>query len=300
MTDQLREFVENNPKLVTRRESIRHPGLFVIKYTRKVFYDALWNDVLEECRGLVVDAEWNRVVNPFRKIYNRGERGTDFPLDEPVVAVQKVNGFMAAVTYVKDHGVVVSTTGSLDSPFVDLAEDNLVITNALNFIGKAGHRITWLFEICDERDPHIIPEAPGAYLIGARMSDGTMMSEGALDSFAGLINVNRPAAWTSCPFESVLLAMKNCRHEGFVVHSHRLQKSLKIKSAYYLVTKFLARMRSDKFLERINDPKLKETIDEEYYPLLDHVRDNQISFSLLNDEQAKIAVIRNFLERVNG
>jgi hypothetical protein len=292
--DELREFVENNPKLVTRRESVRYPGLYVIKYTRKVFYDALWNDVLEECRGLVVDAEWNRVVNPFRKIYNRGERGTDFPLDEPVVAVQKVNGFMAGATYIEGYGVVVSTTGSLDSPFVEIAERHLR-SKICNWIDKVGHKITWLFEICDPSDPHIIQETPGAYLIGARYVTGDMMSEGALDSMAPGMGAMRPNH-LRIPFESVLLAMTNCRLEGFVVHSHRLQKSLKIKSPYYLVTKFLARMRAERFLERINDPKLRETVDEEFYPLLDHLWANQISFNLLNDEQAKIAVIRKFLE----
>jgi RNA ligase len=297
MIDLLREFVENNPKLVTRRESTNYPGLFVIKYTRKVFYDALWNDVLEECRGLVVDAQWNRVINPFRKIYNRGERGTDFPLDMRVMAVRKINGFMAAVTLVPGYGPIVSTTGSLESPFVELAEKHLK-PNVTNWIEDFGRGFTWLFEICDPSDPHIIAEEPGAYLIGGReIKDGHMIAEGALDKYAELLRVKRPHYYNNLKFETVLSLVKDCHHEGFVVHQPGSNSSLKIKSPYYLVTKFLARMRAEKFLERINDPKLKETVDEEFYPLLDYLRDNQISFNLLNDEQAKIAVIRKFLER---
>ena len=62
---KIREFVENNPGLVTRKESIRYPGLFVLKYKRKVFYDNLWTPELQELRGLVVDEDWNIVVHPF-------------------------------------------------------------------------------------------------------------------------------------------------------------------------------------------------------------------------------------------
>jgi hypothetical protein len=42
-------------ELLTRKESTRYPGLFVKKYTRKVFYDNLWseNDELLEARGHV-------------------------------------------------------------------------------------------------------------------------------------------------------------------------------------------------------------------------------------------------------
>jgi hypothetical protein len=295
MTDLLREFVENNPKLVTRRESTRHPGLFVIKYTRKVFYDALWNEHLEECRGLVVDKDWKRVITPFKKIYNRGERGTDFALDDEVVMVQKINGFMAGATFVPGYGVVISTTGSLDSPFAGMAA-NILRPNVVSWIARLGHKITWLFEICDPQDPHIIPELPGAYLIGARMSDGSMLSEGALDSMAESMEVMRPK-WCRVPFESVLLAVPNCKHEGYVVHNHKTGTSLKIKSPHYLITKFLARIREDRFIERINDPKLRETVAEEYYPLLDYLIGCQISFNLLN-EQAKITVIRKFLETI--
>lgn len=295
MTDQLREFVENNPKLVTRRESTRYPGLFVIKYTRKVFYDALWNDVLEECRGLVVDKDWNRVVNPFKKIYNRGERGTDFPLDTRVVAVKKINGFMAAATVVPTHGVVISTTGSLDSPYVALAEQHLR-GRISRWIDVFGHGMTWLFEICDPRDPHIIPEEPGAYLIGARRVGGTLMlDEARLDRDACDMGALRPQVWYgSIRFSTLLDLAKACQHEGYVVHGPNNQ-SLKIKSPYYLVTKFLSRMRNDKFLERINDPKLKETVDEEYYPLLDYLKNTQSAFNQF-DEQGKLAYIRNFLE----
>lgn len=295
MNEELRKFVEENPKLVTRRESTRYPGLFVIKYTRKVFYDALWNDTLEECRGLVLDKDWNTVVMPFRKIYNRGERGTDFPLDTRVCCVGKVNGFMAAATHHHTHGTIISTTGSLDSPFVELAEKWL--DKSKPWFAKT-YGITFLFEICDPTDPHIIQEIPGAYLIGARYTDsGLMALEHTLDTWQADAGFQwlRPS-WSIMDFEWAVTLAKRTKSEGYVVHElGNPAKSLKMKSPYYLVTKFLARMRSDKFLDRIEDPTLRQTIAEEYYPLLDDLKANKVFFADLN-EAGKVDYIRHFLE----
>jgi hypothetical protein len=57
MKQELQKFVKENPKLVTMRET--SPGLFVLKYKRNVFYDNLWNDYLEECRGTIVDENFS-------------------------------------------------------------------------------------------------------------------------------------------------------------------------------------------------------------------------------------------------
>lgn len=53
-------------------------GLRVFKYSRKVFYDALWNTdpLLLEARGMVLDADGNKVMWPFTKVFNFKENGT--------------------------------------------------------------------------------------------------------------------------------------------------------------------------------------------------------------------------------
>ena len=42
----LKKFVEDNPKLVTMRNSVAYPELYVLKYARRVFYDGITNDAL--------------------------------------------------------------------------------------------------------------------------------------------------------------------------------------------------------------------------------------------------------------
>ena len=53
-------------EVLTRKESARYPGLFVKKYTRKVFYDNLWheNEELMEARGHVELQDGAVVVRP--------------------------------------------------------------------------------------------------------------------------------------------------------------------------------------------------------------------------------------------
>lgn len=283
----LRDYVDANSKLVSRKESVRHPGLYVLKYKHKVFYDALWTPELMEMRGLVVDADYNIVVYPFTKIFNRGEQNTDFNQDDDVIAVRKINGFMACLTLV--NGVkVVSTTGSLDSDYVKLAEPYLMDMSI-----APNH--TFMFEIVDPTDPHIIPEEIGAYLIGIRsLMTGQMASQDGLD-FASKVNSwgsHRPF-WMRTKFKAVVDVVKHVQDEGFVVY--RGDDALKIKSPYYLTSKFLARVRPDKFLDMISDPyKSKQRMDEEFYPLIDHLAANKEHFAGL-DEQNRLEYIRGFL-----
>jgi len=291
--ENIKAFVEANPKLVTRRESTRYPGLYVLKYTRKVFYDALWTEELMEMRGLVLDVDYNIVSYPFTKIFNRGEAGTDFHRDTWVDAVRKVNGFMACVAKYNGRNIV-STTGSLDSDFVKIAE---------KWIGhlQIMPEFTYMFEICDPTDPHIIKEDSGAYLIGMRnLRTHQLMREDQLDVECPILNHNlmnnlikRPR-WYRCNFSTAVDLAHCAKHEGFVCRDYVSGKDLKLKSPYYLTTKFLARMRYEKLIEKFADVKnLKQTIDEEFYGLVDHIAKHFDTFQQL-DEQNRIRLIENY------
>jgi hypothetical protein len=49
--------------------------------------------------------------------------------------------------------------------------------------------------------------------------------------------------------------------------------------------------RTDKLLTQ----QFREQIDEEYYELLDHIRNNIDTYTVM-DEQARLAWVRNYLE----
>jgi len=290
---KIREFVEANPKLVSIKPSVRYPELYVVKYKRKVFYDNLWTPELMETRGLVVDKNWNVVVHPFTKIFNRGENGMDIHRDESVVAVRKVNGFMACLTRYKADNII-STTGSLDSDFVKLAEKHIQKLNI--HIGYS-----YIFEICDPLDPHIIPERPGAYLIGMRnLGNGKMMSEDFLDNERPKLTnwIHGPAVlrpdWIVAPFGKVVEMAQRSLQEGYVVYGQKSGKVLKLKSPYYLFTKFMARKDTGRLVEMLGKPEtLKKTVDEEFYPLVDLLCKVRDTFAGLN-ERERIQYIRNY------
>lgn len=243
----------------------------VLKYNNKVFYDNLWNTspLLNEARGLVFDKETGEVVIwPFTKVFNHHENGTELDLDTVVVAPRKVNGFMASARWYHDE-LTISTTGTLDSDYVVMARNHIEKLNTECFMDS----FTYLFEIVDASDPHIVEEQEGAWLIGMRdMTAGWMCSEDFLDYEALQINALRPEV-IKATFKDVLFATQHCKHEGYMVRlAGKQQTVMKLKSPHCLSKKFLMRMgkaKVDMMFE--NKEELLKTVDEEFYGIVHYI-----------------------------
>lgn len=273
--------------MYTLKESKRYPGLFIKKYKRKVFYNNLWNEELLESRGKVLLADGTIVINPFTKIFNYQENGATIPDDEVCLFVNKINGFMAAATYVPQVGkVVVSTTGSLDSDYVKLAEKYI----NKKLIKKERIKATFIFEICDSSDPHIIAEEQGIYLIGLRYLDDAnkytsyVFKELYLDEVAKRLGCKRPH-WDIATFKQIKDYVKFSKREGVVVYGKTT--TLKLKSPYYLVSKAVARIKDISKLD-------KTRVDEEFYPLIEYIKTMQ-DFNEI-PEQERLNIIRTYYE----
>lgn len=295
--DELKQYVETSG-LVNMKSA--GDGIYVLKYKKKVFYDNLWNDYIAECRGSIVDADFNLVSYPFTKIYNYGieKEAPMLAPDTQVTAFRKVNGFMVAVT-VHNGELLVSTTGSTANDYVDYAKE-MMLTHApmadwRMVLGTADTLgMTFMFECVHPNDPHIIPEKPGMYLLGYR--ENTWQSVVGHDPYV-LIDL---AQMLNCyRAESVLTNMarlqqmaKECRHEGYVFYTSD-GVSAKIKSPYYLTSKWVARNpRTDKLVDLNKD--IKHNLDEEYYPLVDKIRANIVQYTAM-DEQSRLAWVREQL-----
>lgn len=295
--DELKEYVATSG-LVNMKEAGN--GIFVLKYKKKVFYDNLWNDYVAECRGTIVDADFNLVAYPFTKIYNYGieKEAPVLSGDAEVTAFRKVNGFMVSCTWYNGD-VLVSTTGSTDSPFVDMAKE-MMLTHMcwadwqLAFANADMEGLTVMFECVHPGDPHIVPEKSGMYVLGYRENEWRSKvghDPFVLQDLGRMFNCFVPESVTTNMARLQELA-KECKHEGYVFYT-KDGVSAKIKSPYYLTSKWVARNpRTDKLVDLNKD--IKHNLDEEYYPLVDAIRANIVEYTAM-DEQARLAWVREQL-----
>ena len=300
--DELKKYVAESG-LVQMRPAGNN--IFVLKYKKKVFYDNLWNDYIAECRGSIVDADFNLVAYPFTKIYNYGieKEAPVLPDETKVMAFRKVNGFMVACTWY-NNDVLVSTTGSTDSPYVAMAKEMMVTHMPwtdwqLAFANDDMRGMTFMFECVHPNDPHIIPEKAGMYILGYRENEwhsAVGHDPFVLQDLGRIFNCFWPESVTTNMARLKELA-KECKHEGYVFYAG-LGVSAKIKSPYYLTSKWVARNpRTDKLVDLNKD--IKHNLDEEYYPLVDAIRANIVEYTAM-DEQARLAWVRNFMETHNA
>lgn len=294
-------------KLYTAKKSLKYPELSVLKYKRKVFYDNLWEQDkgLLECRGRVVNESDETVINPFTKIFNYQENGTVIDGNETCLAVQKINGFMACATYVLDYDdVIISTTGSLDSEYVEIAR-KYIPKEFIDFLKSIKSDFTYIFEIVAKEDKiiHPIKERYGAYLTGLRkITDtenpyfSTTMWEGSLDMFVENINkriedknnyILRPSYFTTLFYYIVESAKNESNLEGYVVYGQDSKTVLKIKTPYYLTKKALMRKKDIFTLD-------KKMVDEEYYPLIEYCK-NIEGFNDLSDKE-RTGIIEDYFK----
>lgn len=295
--NEFRDYVAAHPKLVSMKESTGYPGLYVLKYSRKVFYDGLWNDFLENCRGTVIDADFNVISRPFTKIYNfRVEDKSPVLSDDTMVsAYRKVNGFMAALSW-HNNDILVSTTGSLDSDFVGYIKEMMLTHQSwadwqMEILAAKGH--TLMFECVHPIDPHICPEDIGMYFLGLRENAwdsevktyGKDMIEWAR-TYATANLKCKYAEGTMLTVGELVSKSKEVDHEGFVAYTEDGQ-SFKIKSPHYLCLKALARKKDILSLN-------KQLVEEEYYPLVAHLNSMREEFNS-KPEQERLEYIREYL-----
>lgn len=302
-----------------KKQSKRYPELFVYKYANRVFYDNLWDDALLEMRGLVLDQFGNIIIRPFNKCFNlteRLDRNSKYPLSvnelkgKLFILTRKMNGFLGVVTYVKlneDHPsyhssfnnkILYSTTGSLDSQYSNWVEREVEKRPNVKKLVMDHPNISFMFEVCIPEDPHVINEKSGLYLIGARfVEDGYTMGETALDQFAEKYDIERVYSQPKpVDYNELLDILKTCKHEGFMVHDEwGTELFFKVKSQFYLISKFLGRCTEKNIHSKLNH----ENFEEEFYPIIDFIKYKYgVGKFFKLEEQERIEVIQKEIEKL--
>jgi hypothetical protein len=157
--------------------------------------------------------------------------------------------------------------------------------------------LTVMFECVHPNDPHIVPEKAGMYVLGYRDNMwGSKVGHhrSILEGLAVGFNCHVPEHY-KVTLAKLKQMTKECKHEGYVFYTDD-GVSAKIKSPYYLTSKWVARNpRTDKLIDLNKD--IKHQLDEEYYPLVDAIRENIVQYTAM-DEQARLGWVRNYMETV--
>ncbi len=295
---------------LVRKQADDNGGLFIYKYHKKVFFKNLWHKhpALLKARGLVLDFAGNIVQHPFDKIFNFGENntGNDIPLNTQVQVVEKLNGFLGCVTKhpFKKNELLVTTTGSFNSDFVQYINDFITPElkgKLLSFLSN--NDLTLMFEVIHPKDPHIIQynkEDEGLWLIGAREKNihSKALPEDKLDEFSIELGFKRPKHYTAA-FGDVVDSMQTSTLEGCIVRSLETQEPiLKIKTNYYLTTKFIGRLSQNniKHMFTKTDNFKEEKMDEEYYHIVDSVVSTYSMADFMNmDNETKTEQVRQII-----
>src|ERR1044072_298211 len=82
-----------------------HPVLpyKIYNYSELCQFKKYWNNVTLNCRGLILDDEYNIIARPWKSFFNGGEGLMEFAMNEPVEVTDKMDGSLG-ILYATPEG----------------------------------------------------------------------------------------------------------------------------------------------------------------------------------------------------
>lgn len=240
----------------------KHPSadLYIYNYSPLVQYGRIWNDITLQCRGLILDGNYNVIARPFPKFFNLGEMESQVLPDEPFEVMDKMDGSLGIV-YHFDGKFQVATRGSFQS---DQSVKAMELLNEKypEAIAKMKPEITYLVEIIypDNRIVVDYGEDEKLTLLG--------MTETATGVELPLEDIGLPLVKSYPDFKNIheLKAKAWDNHEGFIV---RYESGFRVKlkfEEYVRLHRIITQVSSisiwdvlrnnepmDEFLDRVPD-----------------------------------------------
>ncbi len=144
----------------------------------------------------------------------------------------------------------------------------------------------------------------GLWLIGARelSLDSPIKSEAELDIIAKELGFKRPS-WSVDTLENVINEMTTSQTEGCMIRLTDGTPIMKIKTDYYLVTKFIGRIGNNMTEMLYSNPEqFKERkLDEEFYPIVDKLIESTSKEDFINMDRIKrVELVRNIVDEIRN
>lgn len=134
--EELEDAIEND--LVTVRSNLEG-NLKIYNYSAMVQYNREWNNVTKNCRGLILDNDYNIIARPFPKIFNYTEIVPDPVIFDRIPQVSDKADGSLGIIYPDGAGYKVATRGSFES------EQAIWATEWLNEVYPRAYHHNWSF-----------------------------------------------------------------------------------------------------------------------------------------------------------
>lgn len=219
-------------------------GLIVLNYDQ--INSPKTNDIVKECRGLIIDTEFNVVCRSFDRFFNYGEAESTFN-PETAVAYEKIDGSLIKIYNFKDtwyastRGTAFAESGvnGWDITFKDMVLKALDCKTDEKFQAHCSYNLdqscTYIFEIT-AMENRVVTRYEGytLWLLATRVTaDGWYYEE--IEEFLTDFGVKRPQVFK---FSSVEDCIETAKHlpdlqEGYVIYEDGVPVC-KVKSPAYV------------------------------------------------------------------
>lgn len=190
----------------------RHPTapLRILNYSQRAQFDWRWNTETMQCRGLIVDDDWNVVSRPFPKFFSVEQLNGQVPV-EPFEVYDKVDGSLG-VLYRANGSPYIASRGSFTSDQANWATE-LLRTKYSHASFDPGH--TYLFELIHPENRIVVDYGLRRELVLLAIIETATGREVPLDSYDSAFPV--VARFDCFKHFNELLASQVDGREGFVV-----------------------------------------------------------------------------------
>lgn len=213
-------------RLITAR---KHPtaDLWIYNYSPVVQYEKRWDAVTMQCRGLILDAQYNVLARPFQKFFNIEEMPANAIPSEPFEVYEKLDGSLG-ILYWLDNVPFIATRGSFMSEQAGRGTEMLHNRYANAFANLHRDR-TYLFEIIYPQNKIVVNYGDRQELVLLAVIDNLTGQDYPLDDYTGLgFSVVKRVTGLSAldKLKSDADNPANDNSEGYVV---RFQSGLRVK-----------------------------------------------------------------------
>ena len=193
--------------------------LWILNYTARAQFDWRWNAQTMQCRGLIVDNDWNVVARPFPKFFSVEQLNGEVPA-EPFEAYEKMDGSLG-ILYFIDGKPQIASRGSFTSEQAQRATE---ILQAKYGNACFDQSFTYLFEIIYPDNRIVVDYGDREELVLLAIIETATGKEWPLHAYDSVFPVVK--RYDGITQFDELLANQDSSREGFVV---RFQSGQRVK-----------------------------------------------------------------------